>query len=74
MHKKFTFDDPEDSYWNENGQKSNNFFDDVGSRQVRSKTSLHHIKVHRHCIQVAARAAMANLFDVDSPFAPGIHR
>lgn len=35
MHKKFTFDDPEDSYWNENGQKSNNFFDDVGSRQVR---------------------------------------
>ncbi|KAF8384210.1 spe-39 [Pristionchus pacificus] len=53
MHKKFTFDDPEDSYWNENGQKSNNFFDDVGSRQV------------------AARAAMANLFDADSPFAAG---
>ncbi|GMR58983.1 hypothetical protein PMAYCL1PPCAC_29178 [Pristionchus mayeri] len=53
MHKKFTFDDPEDSYWNENGQKSNNFFDDVGSRQV------------------AARAAMANLFDPDSPFTTG---
>ncbi|GMT10458.1 hypothetical protein PFISCL1PPCAC_1755, partial [Pristionchus fissidentatus] len=53
MHKKFTFDDPEDSYWNENGLKSNNFFDDVGSKQV------------------AARAAMANLFDADSPFAAG---
>ena len=35
--KKFTFDDPEDSYWNEsgNGSTASSLFDDLPSKQVR---------------------------------------
>ncbi|KIH60487.1 hypothetical protein ANCDUO_09265 [Ancylostoma duodenale] len=34
IKKKFTFDDPEDSYWNESGSNSSSLFDDLPSKQV----------------------------------------
>lgn len=37
IKKKFTFDDPEDSYWNESGSNSSSLFDDLPSKQVSSQ-------------------------------------
>uniref|UniRef100_A0A0N5AJU2 Vps16_C domain-containing protein n=1 Tax=Syphacia muris TaxID=451379 RepID=A0A0N5AJU2_9BILA len=46
-HKKFTFDDPEDSYWNSNGTLTSALFGDMS---LSSNT-------------IAARAALEDLFD-----------
>lgn len=37
-HKKFNFDDPEDSYWNTSGTSTSEFFEDppLASNAVRS--------------------------------------
>ena len=44
-HRKFTFDDPEDSYWNEqNAAASTSFFADVNSNAVRRLSILVTIK------------------------------
>ncbi|VDL76168.1 unnamed protein product [Nippostrongylus brasiliensis] len=36
IKKKFIFDNPEDSYWNESGSNSSSLFDDLPSKQVDS--------------------------------------
>uniref|UniRef100_A0A1I7XMD6 Vps16_C domain-containing protein n=1 Tax=Heterorhabditis bacteriophora TaxID=37862 RepID=A0A1I7XMD6_HETBA len=38
--KKFTFDDPEDSYWNESGSNSSSLFDDLPSKQWAARTAM----------------------------------
>lgn len=46
-HRKFTFDDPEDSYWNANGPLASSLFDDIPSTSNAA----------------AARAALEDLFE-----------
>ncbi|CAI4222536.1 unnamed protein product [Auanema sp. JU1783] len=38
--KKFTFDDPEDSYWNESGSNSSSLFDDLPSKQWAARAAV----------------------------------
>lgn len=40
LKKKFTFDDPQDSYWNESGSNSSSLFDDLPSKQWAARAAL----------------------------------
>ncbi|EYC36258.1 hypothetical protein Y032_0914g3028 [Ancylostoma ceylanicum] len=40
IKKKFTFDDPEDSYWNESGSNSSSLFDDLPSKQWAARAAV----------------------------------
>ncbi|KAJ1366766.1 hypothetical protein KIN20_027522 [Parelaphostrongylus tenuis] len=40
IKKKFTFDHPEDSYWNESGSNSSSLFDDLPSKQWAARAAV----------------------------------
>lgn len=40
IKKKFTFDNPEDSYWNESGSNSSSLFDDLPSKQWAARAAV----------------------------------
>ncbi|CAJ0586224.1 unnamed protein product, partial [Mesorhabditis spiculigera] len=39
-HNRFNFDDPQDSYWNENGSAASSIFDDIRSKQESARVAL----------------------------------
>ncbi|VDD91543.1 unnamed protein product [Enterobius vermicularis] len=63
-HKKFNFDDPEDSYWNTSGTSTSEFFEDppLASNAVRSSFFPEEF-LNVEQLEAAARAALEDLFE-----------
>ncbi|CAI5451973.1 unnamed protein product [Caenorhabditis angaria] len=40
LRRKFTFDNPEDSYWNESDSNSSSLFDDLQSKQLQARAAV----------------------------------
>ncbi|VDO10702.1 unnamed protein product [Haemonchus placei] len=50
IKKKFTFDDPEDSYWNESGSNSSSLFDDLPSKQWAARAAVDNLFEQREIL------------------------
>uniref|UniRef100_A0A0K0DPD8 Vps16_C domain-containing protein n=1 Tax=Angiostrongylus cantonensis TaxID=6313 RepID=A0A0K0DPD8_ANGCA len=77
IKKKFTFDHPEDSYWNESGSNSSSLFDDLPSKQVET-SPLHEggpsaASVVSEC-SVSSLPSDANRLDLDYSRLKAEHR